>query len=401
MKIVYLSNLYYPDEIGGAEMYVKRIAEHFAIDHDVYVITISCFSFKRLWQPSYEIINNVKIYRFYPINICSIANLRKLHPLIKPLWHFLDLNNIHARWVISRILKRLQPDVVHTHNISGFSPSVFAAINKNNNKIIHTLHDYHFLSPWSILYRNGQIITKFTRLDRLYLSHYRKTTRTIDFITSPSQFVIDIHRQFGFFTNQKSVKIPLGIESTANLITTTSRNDQPKRIIYLGQITKYKGVQILLQALKFIPDKKLEIIIAGTGPDLKELKSMTTDSRVKWAGFIRDLPKVELLSSADLSIVPSVWYDNSPVTIYESLSYGVPVIASNIGGIPELIKDGENGLLFKAGNHAELAEKINIWLLNKEMQDNLRSGALISSKKYTMAEHQHALNKLYQQTSSS
>jgi len=106
-------------------------------------------------------------------------------------------------------------------------------------------------------------------------------------------------------------------------------------------------------------------LIVGEGPQEKELKTFVLNNKlnnVEFIGLKRGGELKSLVSNAKFVVVPSEWYENSPLVIYESFALGKPVIGSNIGGIPELIDDNVNGLIFEPGNSDELADKINFLL---------------------------------------
>ncbi|GAH67801.1 unnamed protein product, partial [marine sediment metagenome] len=119
------------------------------------------------------------------------------------------------------------------------------------------------------------------------------------------------------------------------------------------------------------------------------------DKRIKFYGFLQHQQLKELYKKANLLIVPSICYDNSPTVIYESFSFGVPVIGSRIGGIPELVKEGYNGFLFEAGNVEELGSVIKKLTTNTSQLRRLSEGAFESTKKYDINEHIKKLEKLY------
>lgn len=110
------------------------------------------------------------------------------------------------------------------------------------------------------------------------------------------------------------------------------------------------------------------------------------------------MPDEELITlyrKANVSVVPSIWYDNSPMVIYESLTNGTPVIGSSMGGIPELIEEGYNGFLFETGNVEELKGILENLIEHPSELKRLEEGAFESVKKYDMDEHVRKLEELY------
>lgn len=131
---------------------------------------------------------------------------------------------------------------------------------------------------------------------------------------------------------------------------------------FIGTLVKHKGLETLIQAVRSIPEVKLELKIFGETKDfpgfVRSLKKLAgRDKRIKWMGRMEHDRMAEALQGIDALVVPSLWYENSPLTIHEAFMAKVSVIASNIGGMKELLQDG-GGLLFQPGNHEELAAKI-------------------------------------------
>jgi len=145
---------------------------------------------------------------------------------------------------------------------------------------------------------------------------------------------------------------------TIDLDSYPVRYDSDDYFVYYGRLSAEKGVRVLLQAFSGVKKQKLKII--GTGPGKNNLKKLSEeldlDRWVEFTGPVYGDDLKKLVSGAQFVVVPSEWYDNSPLVIYESLAMGKPVVGSKMGGIPELIKHGEDGYIFESGNINELKE---------------------------------------------
>jgi glycosyltransferase involved in cell wall biosynthesis len=128
-------------------------------------------------------------------------------------------------------------------------------------------------------------------------------------------------------------------------------------LLLLTRLTVEKGVHVLLQAVATLPRTLgFELIIAGRGPLEPDVQqAAAADERIKFVGYVTGDAKDALLASADYLVLPSLWYENAPVVVIEAAAYGLGVIGSRIGGIPELVREGRTGLLFEPGNAKELA----------------------------------------------
>jgi glycosyltransferase involved in cell wall biosynthesis len=396
MKICIVSNLYEPYVLGGAEIYVSKIVGYLIknTQHQVVLVTTRPNVGLLSLIPQKEIIgNNLTIYRFFPLNLYHSYNTDKIPIWVRPFWHIVDLWNIHSYFLIKKILKKEKPDIIHTHNITGFSTSLFSVIRKLKISHIHTLHDYQLLSPWAILYRKNKIIDHFNLLEKVFYKIKKYFTKSPKIILAPSQFVIDKHREYGFFRDSKFLHLPLGIESDDVI----KQHNKIVNIVYFGQLVSHKGIAILLRAFSEIENDNIKLHIAGTGPLLKSLKEAhKRDQRITFYGFITGNKKIDLWRKADITVVPSVWYENSPVTIYEAFKNKAAVIASAIGGIKELINN-KNGLLFKTKNSEDLKEKLQLLINNEQLRKNLAENAYKDYiKYYTIEKYFKKLKKIYQ-----
>jgi glycosyltransferase involved in cell wall biosynthesis len=395
MKICLISNLYKPWIIGGAEIYVENIAKGLSKHHEVFIITSKPFNGLGSLKPEIEFQDNIKIYRFYPANVYHTYYAKNSVDFIKPIWHLIDIWNPHSYIVIKSILKRERPDIVHTHNIGGLSPAALYAAKSCKIPVVHTLHDYSFLCPRATLVHSSSsnICNDPDAICRLYRKIKNMTTNKLDIITGPSKFVLDMFDGSGFFPSRdKIIFLPLGLDISSS---PNRKEKDTFDILYVGQVVKHKGVDVLIEAFRGIPAKNIRLHLVGTGYQSGEMKKIADDPRIILHGYISDEQKNELFSMADVCVVPSIWYENSPLVIYESFFHGLPVVGSRIGGIPELIKEGYNGLLFEAGNPKELRQNLQYLMNHPGELRKMGEGALESAKEYTIQAHINKLENIY------
>jgi glycosyltransferase involved in cell wall biosynthesis len=163
----------------------------------------------------------------------------------------------------------------------------------------------------------------------------------------------------------------LDVQKTAN---------QPLRVGYLGQIAWHKGIHVLLEAVRRIPDARLEVKIFGNSErfpgftaQLKRL--MAGDERITLAGSYNGYEdESRVLRDLDVVVVPSLWYENSPNVILEAFAQRVPVIASDLGGMAEMVQHDNNGLLFKVGSPEDLAHQLQRLCIEPGLQPGLQAG---------------------------
>lgn len=270
------------------------------------------------------------------------------------------------------ILEVEKPDIAHIHlYLNGLSVSVLPVLKEYGIPVVMTLHDYREICPsYLLLDKRGNICEKcvngnylncmFTRCSKgsfvesslLSLEmYYRRTMypseKYVDRFVCVSDFVSRKCREFNPAIGEKSMVIKNPVSIPEN--TTKERG---KYLLYFGRLSREKGIPILLEAIKNLPGITLKI--AGAG----DLKFENISANAEFLGFKHRDELDRLIREAMFTIVPSQWYEAFGLSCAESLATGIPVIASNIGALPEIVRHGENGFLFAAGNAEELRKTI-------------------------------------------
>jgi glycosyltransferase involved in cell wall biosynthesis len=188
-------------------------------------------------------------------------------------------------------------------------------------------------------------------------------------VISPSQFLLDFYTVRGLFVQSLKILVrnPLTLDFESQKSKVKSQKDGTKfNFLYLGQVEEHKGVFLLVEAFRGIKNARLHVV--GDGSKLGELRDGTQISgttkidqdgeHIVFHGRVDRDKLPELFSQVDVTVVPSLCYENSPTVIFESLYFDVPVLASRIEGIAELIEEGKNGFTFEAGSVDSLKEKM-------------------------------------------
>ena len=391
MKICIITSFYPPFFFGG-ERAVQREVE--ALERRGHEITVITSSPDRKFYA--EEINSVKIYRFFPYNLYPPYQFQSQSVLARRLSHIMDFWNIRSYRVVRRILVKEKSEVVYVHNFKGLSSSVFSASNSLGLPTVFSANDYSMLCPRSTLLRNSGEICLHPSLPCRIIS---LTQRLLFDRSKPSmvianaQFTLDKYREAGFFSGLSLIREVIGTELNDNIV---KKDYDTFNILYIGGVTNHKGVHILIDAFKKMRKENIKLHIVGKGKDLDEMKRLAGDDlRITFYGFMPDEELLKLRQIANVSVVPSIWYDMAQGVICESFSYGTPVIGSRIGGIPELIEEGYNGLLFEAGNSEELGAILERLANNTQELKQLEQGALESRGKYDIERHISRLENIF------
>jgi len=243
------------------------------------------------------------------------------------------------------------------------------------------LHDYELISRWVDLFRNGKPISKFNFLDRLYI-YYSKRHANVDAVISPSKFTMNSHEKLGFFRNSKKYVIPNAMRFKTN---SNPKNNPTKEFLFVGQINYSKGPQIAINAFKKISEKTAKLHIVGRGPYLNTLKKLGgDDKRIIIHEYVEDEELESLFKQCSYFLFPSIWYENCPLVVNEAMNHGLPVIASNLGGVPELVINDYNGFLVEVMDINSLHKIMETIINDEKTLFRLSKNAIESSKKFSL-----------------
>ncbi|MEX0750109.1 MAG: glycosyltransferase family 4 protein [Dehalococcoidia bacterium] len=282
---------------------------------------------------------------------------------------------------LDALIRATRPDVAHLHNIyHQLSPSVLRVLAKHRIPAVLTMHDYKLICPAYTLYANGapcerckggaffnatlQGCVKDSRAKSVLctveaylhsaLGLYR---RNVACFIAPSRFLAGKAAEFGMDA-AKITYLP-------NFIEPRDMPDiEPKRrIMYVGRLERVKGIRTLIDAFaRSSAAESCELVIAGDGEDRAALERYAQEAGAPNVRFTGHLPQAGLMALLDESlftVTPSEWYENAPLSVMEAAARGRAVIVSDLGGLPELVKHGETGLVFRAGDTPALAGAID------------------------------------------
>lgn len=288
------------------------------------------------------------------------------------------LYSFEAKRNIARLIESNRPDLAHLNNIyHQLSPSIIHALRAAGIPMVMTLRDYKLVCGSYSMLANGSVceacrggryyhcvLKKCVKDSRaksllttieMYLHHrVLHIYDAIDLFIAPSQFLKQKVEEMGF--QGRIVVLPNLVRTQA--VSPSFAWEQPT-LVYFGRLSKEKGLLTLLEAVKELPEICLQII--GTGPlrpVLEEAIGSQQIQNVQLLGPLSGEVLTRTVSRSMFTVLPSEWYENNPRAILESFALGKPVVATRIGGIPELVKDGQTGRLCEPRNPADLRTKI-------------------------------------------
>ena len=392
MKILMVNKFLYRN--GGSETYMLSLGEeltrlghqveYFGMEHEGRCVSNSADAYTE------------------DMDFHNSGALKKLKLSLKTIY------SKEAREKIRLVLDSFEPDVVHLNNFNyQLTPSIIPEIrkwekdNKRKVKIIYTAHDYQLVCPNHMFFNNDDVCEKCidggfinctkgrcvhssllkSIIGTIEASYWNKNKvyEQIDTVICCSEFMKSRLDTNPIFKN-KTVVMHNFAEHTE--VQSTEKEDY---ILYFGRLSREKGIYTLLDCTD------INLVVAGTGPLEEYVKS---DKSIKYVGFKTGEELISLISKAKATVYPSIWYENCPFSVMESIMYGTPVVASNIGGIPELIDDGKTGILVEPRNSEQLSEAIKKICEDSNLASAM-SKACLDYKFDTVEEYSEKLLSIY------
>jgi len=380
LRVLIVSNLFPPSVMGGAELAAYSLATWLArAGHTVLVLT----SAPRPRDAGVEMdAAGFTVERRYFPNIYPIFQADETRPSRKLLWHARDHFNPNSETIAREVIERFRPDIVNTHDLQGIGYNLLREIGRQRLPCVQTLHDFGFLCINMNMFKDGEACRRRhlpCAASGLVKRAYLSSIRTLAF-WSPSQALLDRYRpHFPRHTEAACIQLPLLFPPPPKPPAVRTRAaSEPVRLLYVGQITEAKGVEFLLRALDPLAGEVggFELVMVGSGALLEPLKARYAGA--PWVQFTGRIPPGEVagfMTRSDLLMIPSLWFENSPLVAYQASQLGLPILASRIGGIPELVRDGVNGVLLPLGDAARWQGCVRDMLAEPQKLERLRAGA--------------------------
>lgn len=295
---------------------------------------------------------------------------------------FKSIYSAQARKKIKECIEHYNIDIVQIFNFNyDLTPSIIYQSKKMGKKVCLNTPNAQIVCPNSMMYipQKNELCNRCKNkrfynciLNKCISESYSKSfagavestvyhslktyKKHVDLIFSPSQFLKDKIVEMGFKHDNFKV-IP-------NFVNVTPKETVYKKsnyILYFGKLSNEKGLKTLLYAMKALRNDNILLKIVGEGPLKKDLEKYIYENKlenVQLLGYKNKDQLEKTIRKAIVTVYPSEWGENCPLPVIESLAYGIPVIGSNIGGIPEIIDNDKDGIIFEKGNYMDLACKI-------------------------------------------
>ena len=314
-------------------------------------------------------------------------------------------------------IEDFKPDVIHVNNFQRqLSASIIKAANDKKIPIIFTAHDVQAICPAITMMDNNQNVCELCMkgkylncikkscnkgskaksiigaLEGYYYRQKKIYTNKINYIITPSEFYRTKFIEDGINPNK--------IEAIHNFIIAEDYNVKTEignYALYFGRLSKEKGINNLIKAFK---DCNIgNLYIAGDGPEKENIENFIKENKlskkVKMLGFLNKEEVTEYVRKARFIVVPSIWYENCPYSVMETLAIGKPVIGANIAGIPELVINEENGYTYAYDSIEDLSKKMYELFTNEEKVIKFSKKAKELAKQYDKEIYYEKIYSIY------
>jgi len=418
VKVVQVVHYFLPRHVAGTEIYTYTLSKALmARGHEVRIFTREDGHFDQEYVEEDQEHDGIPVRTAY-FNKLGRRGLR--------LWDnfYLSFRNDMVDEHFWVFLNEFRPDVVHFQHTDGLSGNLIAIAKEAGVSTIFTLNDY-----WTLCHQTQLITPKLQvcdgpgsgakcaacvehplisrtplepairfvgKLATIYRKRFMiKMLNSADLLIAPSGFLREKFIAHGVQPGRIKT-LDYGIVDHP-FHGITKRQSTKLRIGYVGTIVRHKGVHVLIEAFNRLSHPDVELRVYGdpkVAPDYyQEVKGLATHPGIRFLGSFDNGEIATILSEIDLLVVPSIWPENSPLTIHEAFLARIPVIASNIGGIPGLVEDGKNGLLFTPGDSQDLLRMLCLVVENRDLLEDLVRG---TPQVKTIQDNAEELEGIYQ-----
>lgn len=381
MRILLGVHQFFPKYYTGTERYVLNLARQLQrLGHYVKVLTYAFQEEEQVFREGNSPGMEYREYSYEGVPVIALRHKRRPEDLA----FLFDFSDEMIYREVKGIFEGEHFDIYHCTHPLRIAASIQAA-RDSGVKVVFMVTDFFLMCPQGIMLRSDNTLCDgpdrgrncarycFTRVgaDRLEkrISEARQLIECSDRLLSPSLFLIRLFDHAGVIPYHRFLHSPHGFDYTKKKRQSFREPNGAISFGYIGTIQYHKGVHIMVEGFKRARHRDMRLEVWGgcyheTEYQKRLLKIANNDSRISFRGKYDYNDIEEILEAVDMVIVPSIWYENAPLTIITSHAHGIPVIASDIGGMSEMVRDGENGLTFRVGAPSDLAKKIGMVVKN-------------------------------------
>lgn len=407
MRIFKSIHQFLPKHVAGSEVHTYLLCKELMKRHDVHLFYPEHYADREPYQVRRDFYDGIPVTEFS--YSAAAVNFEETY------------RNPRIDEIFLQAFEAFNPDLYHIQHLFFLTPNLIRLARRRGVPVVMTLHEYGYQCPAGGLRmrpdyqlcdtirpgqcadcllespyvfrgakpesRRSRLFKKTARLARRPFETsnlmngllprdplleavgdrdrvMRECLAEVDLFLAPSRYLLEKYREWGV-PSEKLLYLDYGFD-VKTFRSVQRESSAVKRFAFIGSVMPHKGVDVLVDAFNRLPHGGVELRIYGEPsyhpPFYKELKARASHPGIRFEGFLPADKVAEAYRHIDALIVPSRWFENSPLTIHEALLAGVPVITSDLGGMKELITPGVNGLLFRTGDAADLCRALTEFL---------------------------------------
>ncbi|MDR4476691.1 MAG: glycosyltransferase [Nitrospira sp.] len=318
---------------------------------------------------------------------------------------------------VSQLIRRTRPDIAHFHNtFPQISPSAYAACRDNGVPVVQTLHNFRFICPGGLLLRDGRPCEDCVGTNLLPAMRHRCYRASLP-ATGALVWMLLRNRWQGTYQTMVDRYVALTEFAASRLIAgglpkgrlsikpnfvpgvSSAGSGDGGFAVFVGRLSAEKGLRTLIAAWEYLPGIPLKII--GDGPLRQELMDVVLRKNlpIQFLGFCDRTTVLHTVGDAAIQLIPSECYEGFPMVVLEAYACGTPLVCSRIGSLDEIVREGETGMKFRAGDAADLAQTVKRLLNNPTILLSMRHKARAAFLTHYTSEHNfHLLMEIYHRT---
>lgn len=391
MRILYVVHQFLPRHIAGTELYTDTLARGMqARGHDVAILSTEAYHGIAQSTMTEKTHDGLRVFEAVHNNAFPNFEGSYLDP--------------EKEAQFREVLDTFEPELVHFQHLHQHSIRNISIAKDRGLPVVYTLHEFWLLcvhhgwltKPGYELCAgpeadactrcamtcmpapaSGSDVEDFSAAWKERERELRAQLARVDHFVSPSRFLRDRFIASGWVDERR-------IEFSDNGMPAYTRDRHAReesaqlRVGFVGTVAEWKGVHVLVDAVNALADEALRLDVHGEVayfPDyVAELRTRAQNPEIRFHGRFENRDVAKIFADIDVLVVPSLWYENSPLTIHEAFLAGVPVIASDVGGMAEFVEHERNGLHFRVGDAASLEGALRRILSDPGLLDQLRAG---------------------------
>jgi glycogen(starch) synthase len=371
LRVMLINGNYEDGTVGGTQTFTRNLAH--ALASDGHTVAVLCQGDHDAEERS----AGVQVFRVRPPSL-RLGGDSLLTYLVN---QSLAIQNPAVAPKAARAVRQFRPDVCHVQMLRRLTPAVLGPLRREQRTaVVQTVHEPFSLWNFNAFQRHdspNKLYTRRPALVSLLKRRHRKLSTTVDHVCAPSNAALAPYLADGYFDGvprtiiANSVPFEWGDPILAATQRQSSRavRDGITRFLFIGRLDHYKGVRVLLDAFTALDEPAARLDIAGEGALADEVaQHAQRDPRITFHTAVEGDPRRQLLADADALVCPSTWAEPFGLVVLEAYAAGLPVIVARSGALPELVSDGETGLIVPAASPTDLTAAMRRFLHPEQRQ---------------------------------